>query len=222
LAVDRQGHIDPQAFVSAVKPMLERRDMPGLIALLKRRYTPGQIVNLLNSDQCDVRKVAALALSLVGCPECLPDLCGKLKDSDPMVNEMAERAIWSIWFRQGDPAANCELHRGVQAMEQSDYDRAIAHFTRAIELDPDFAEAWNQRATALYLKERYEESARDAKRAVQFNPHHFGAWAGLGHCYAHLGKLREAVAAYERALAINPNWESVAEAVEEIRTNLDA
>jgi len=37
-------------------------------------------------------------------------------------------------------------------------------------------------------------------------PCHFGAWAGLGHCYAHEGRLAEAVEAYERALEINPIW----------------
>jgi cytochrome c-type biogenesis protein CcmH/NrfG len=48
-------------------------------------------------------------------------------------------------------------------------------------------------------------------------PCHFGAWAGLGHCYAHEGQLAEAVEAYERALAINPHLEGVRQAVEEMR-----
>lgn len=220
--VERQAPIDQYEFVSAVEPMLAARDTEGLITLLRERWTPGEIVSLLHSPHCDVRKVAALALSLVGCAECLPELARKLKDPDPMVNEMAERAMWSIWFRQGRPHANCEVHRGVQAMEAGNLEAAYAHFSRAIEVDPDFAEAWNQRATALYLMERYEESMRDARQAVARNPQHFGAWAGLGHCYAQLGRLREAMHAYQQALSINPNWECVAEAVDELRENLDA
>lgn len=213
--------IDHRAFVSAVKPLLEARDAHGLVALLKERWTGRQIVSLLSSPHCDVRKVAALALSFVGCRKCLPELVNKLKDPDPMVTEMAERAVWSIWFRQGDPSANCEVHRGIQAMEAGDLDLAIAHFGRAIELDPGFAEAWNQRATAWYLKERYPESIADASQAVERNPDHFGAWASLGHCHAHLGQLREAVRAYERALQINPNWQSIAEVVDELKANLE-
>jgi tetratricopeptide (TPR) repeat protein len=220
--VERQASIDQFAFVSAVEPMLAAKDTQGLIALLRERWTPEQIVSLLHSHHCDVRKVAALALSLVGCTECLPALARKLKDPDPMVNEMAERAMWSIWFRQGRPPANCAVHRGVKAMEAGDLDAAIGHFTRAIEIDPDFAEAWNQRATALYLKERYDDSIRDAHEAVARNPQHFGAWAGLGHCYAQLGRFRQAMTAYQRALSINPNWECVAQAVEELRQSLDA
>ena len=36
-------------------------------------------------------------------------------------------------------------------------------------------------------------------------PFHFGALAGLGHCYAHEGKLVPALRCYEQALAINMN-----------------
>lgn len=221
-AVAASQPIDSTAFVSAVKPLLEARDTPGLIALLKGRWSAHQLVSLLNHPQCDVRKVSALALSLVGCRRCLPELSLKLKDPDPMVNQMAEHAMWSIWFRLGPPEANCEVHRGVQAMERRDYESAVTHFSRAIDLAPEFAEAWNQRATAYYLMERFEESACDARRAVELNPDHFGAWSGLGHCYANLNRLREASAAYRRALKINPNLHCLAEAIEEIEASLAA
>lgn len=214
--------IDSDAFVSAVKPLLEARDTQGLVSLLQARWSARQIVSLLNHPKCDVRKVSALALSLVGCRKCLPELSRKLKDPDPVVNQMAEHAMWSIWFRLGPPHANCEVHRGVQAMEQRDYHAAIAHFSRAIDAAPQFAEAWNQRATAHYLMENFAESMRDARRAVELNPDHFGAWAGLGHCYAHLGRLREAVGAYQRAIEINPNLECLAEAIEELEANIAA
>jgi tetratricopeptide (TPR) repeat protein len=220
--VERTDPIDHGEFVSAVKPLLEARDLDGLLALLKGRWTSTQIISLLNSNQCDARKVAALALSLVGCQKCLPELTKKLKDPDPIVNEMAEHAVWSIWFRQGSPPANCEVHRGVQAMERRELDKAIEHFTRAIDLSPEFAEAWNQRSTARYLKEQYELALDDAQRAVEIDPDHFGAWSGIGHCYAHLGRFREAIGAYQRALEINPNLGCLAEAIDEMKPNLDA
>ena len=48
-------------------------------------------------------------------------------------------------------------------------------------------------------------------------PCHFGAWAGLGHCYAHEGQLVDAVEAYERALEINPHLDGIRQAVAELR-----
>ncbi len=89
-----------------------------------------------------------------------------LRDPDPIVNEMAEHALWSIWFRCGKThEANHELCLGTKALNHRDFDLAISHLTRAIELDPTFAEAYNQRAIAHYLQERYDDSITDCLRA---------------------------------------------------------
>ena len=74
-----------------------------------------------------LRKVAALAISLVGTTCCLPKLAPLLRDADPLVNQMAEHAMWSIWFRSGStPEANKELCRGTKAMNGRDFEAALA------------------------------------------------------------------------------------------------
>lgn len=215
--MDQSAHIDPNAFVATVKPLLEARDHTALLAALRSRWTSGQIVSLLRTADCDVRKVACLALSLVGCRMCCDDLVKLLRDPDPVVHQMAEHALWCIWFRLGSPAANGELHRGVQEMNQQRLAAAVSHLTAAINHSPDFAEAYNQRATAYYLMEDYEKSMQDARAAVSRNPNHFGAWADLGHCAAYLGRYQDAINAYERALSINPHLECLSEAIKELR-----
>jgi tetratricopeptide (TPR) repeat protein len=209
--------IDPQAFVAAVKPRLEANDMEGLLCLLKTTWKPEQIASLLGCKCCDARKVAALALSLVGGKCCVPALVEQLKDPDRVVNEMAEHALWAVWFRSSTVEANHQLCRGSQALNRREFEHAIRHFDRAIAIDPKFAEAYNQRAIAHYLHEEYEESVQDCRMAVELMPAHFGAWAGLGHGYAHLGRLEEAREAYEKALAINPHLSCVREMIEELR-----
>ena len=72
-------------------------------------------------------------------------------------------------------------------------------------------------AIAYYLQERFDESLIDCHHAVRLMPSHFGAWAGLGHCYAHLNQPREAIKAYEKALAINPHLDCIKQAVSELR-----
>src|SRR5437867_2864621 len=128
--------------------------MPGLLSLLKRQWSYDQIRGLLNSRHSDAKKVALLALGLVAPSCCVPDVAAQLRDNDQMVNEMAEHALWLVWFRSGSPQANHELARGAQAIERRDFEHAIGHFDRAIEQCPQFAEAYNQRAIALYLMER--------------------------------------------------------------------
>jgi tetratricopeptide (TPR) repeat protein len=213
--------IDPCTFIMMVQPLLERMDLQGLLDLLKSHWKTEQIQQLMQSEHTDAKKVALLAVGLVGRGCCLPELSNHLKDPDPVVHEMTEHAMWNIWFRMGkSPEANHQLARGAQALERKDYEHALKHFNRALELDPDFAEAYNQRALAAYLLERYEDSVEDCKRTVERMPMHFGALAGMGHCYAHLGKLREAIDSYERALAIHPHFECLREAIPELRARL--
>jgi len=212
--------IEPATFVKLAQPLLEANDVKGLHTLLKTNWTKEQIVSLLSCEDTDARKVAALALSLVGCKACIPEIAKQLLDSDPVVNQMAEHALWNIWFRCGCNEANDQIARGSQAMNCRNFERAVEHFDQAIAMDPNFAEAYHQRGIALYLQERYEESMKDCKRTTELMPCHFGAWAGLGHCYAHMHMLSEAKQAYEKALALNPHLECISEAIEEIQRSL--
>lgn len=215
--------IDARRFVEAVTPLLEAKDLDGLLSHLRANYQPEQLTALLaESEHADAQKVAALALGLVGGRCAIPCIARRLQDPDPMTNQMAEHALWSIWFRCGAPEANAELAFGTDCLSDRRYECAFDHFNRALEISPDFAEVYNQRAIALYLQERYADSASDCRRAVELMPCHFGAWAGLGHCHAHMGRLCEALSAYEQALEINPHLDCVRQAVEELRKQIRA
>ena len=169
--------IDPSNFVELVEPLLVRKDVPGLLQLLKTNWTPEQIRDLLRSPHSDARKVALLALALVGPCCCTQELSHQLKDPDPVINELAEHALWAIWFRSGKtPEANQLVCRGAEALNTREFGRAIKLFNQAIRSDPDFAEAYNQRAIAYYLTEDYEPSIADCRRAIRRMPCHFGAW----------------------------------------------
>lgn len=212
--------IDPGEFVASIHPLIEAQDHGALLRLLESRWSCTQITRLLKDPCDDVRKVAALALALVGGQCCVPAIAEQLKDPDPMVNQMAEHALWSIWFRCGTPDANHALCRGTRALDQKDYDAATCHFSRAIDLDPTFAEAYNQRAIVKYLQERYAESMEDCTRAIERMPSHFGAWSGMGHCHAQEGRFAEALACYSRALEINPHFGGIRQAICELKKKL--
>lgn len=201
-----------------VEPLLAARDTSGLIRLLGTRYSVPEICSHLNSPCDDARKVAALALALVGQEDAIPALAEHLRDADPMVNQMAEHALWSIWFRGGTPESNACLLRGSESLNDRQIERAAEHFSAAIGLCPSFAEAYNQRAMAYFLQEKFEESLRDSRRAVELMPCHFGAWAGMGHCHAHRGELEAALSCYRRALSINPHLQCIAEMVSALET----
>jgi tetratricopeptide (TPR) repeat protein len=209
--------IDPTQFVSAVRPLIESNDARLLIAAVSDRWSPSQIAGLLDSNSADARKVAALCLGLVGRKSALEPLRHALGDADPCVQTMAEHAMWSIWFRAGSPEANSELARGAVALEQRKFECAHKHFARSIELDPTFAEPFNQRAILHYLNERYPDCIADCRLAIERMPCHFGAWAGMGHCHAHLGDIRQAIDCYTQALQIHPGLDGIHQALRELR-----
>src|SRR4051812_36250001 len=126
--------IDPDQFVATVGPVLECKDAQQLLTFLKSQWTGQQIIQLLRSGHDDARKVAALCLSLVGTSKCVKEIAPLLQDEEPIVNQLAEHALWSIWFRGGTPEANHQLARGAQALGRRDTLHAISHFDRAIQL----------------------------------------------------------------------------------------
>ncbi|MEM8873483.1 MAG: tetratricopeptide repeat protein [Planctomycetota bacterium] len=208
--------VEPHVFLEAVAPHLETRDVDALAKRLNEFGGSSRIIPLLDCSDTDVCKVAALSLGLVGCKACIPALTNMLKNPDAMANQMAEHALWSIWFRGGNEESNQAVAQGAVALNQKSLDEAAGHFSHAIMLDGDFAEAYNQRSIVRYLQERFGDSMADAERATELMPEHFGAWAGLGHCHAHRGAIAEAVRCYREALAINPHLDCVRELVSEL------
>ena len=212
-----RGDIDPTHFVDTVSPLLERRDARGVINAIRRNWTMSQVVELLDCHHCDAQKVAALALGLLGTDSCLAGLARQLRHPDRMVGQMAEHAMWSIWVRAGNDEAKQHFARGSIDFSNRDLDAALSHFSKAVQADPNFAEAYSQRGMVHYLKENIEESLADCLRATHLMPLHFGAWAGAGHCQACLGKARQAIYCYERAKRINPHMECVDALINELR-----
>jgi predicted Zn-dependent protease len=214
--------VDALDFVIRVKPALEAQDWDRLARTLRNHWTSDQLMGLLYSPNADARKLAALSIGLIGQPSVLPELSGRLRDTDRMVVEMVEHAMWQIWFRGGSDAANTHLARGAEALNRQDTEAALGHLNKAIALSPDFPEAYNQRATAYYLLDRYDDAVRDCRHVVSLMPLHFGAWSGLGHALLALGDVRRALDAYQRALSLNPHLDCITELVQELREQIGA
>jgi tetratricopeptide (TPR) repeat protein len=128
-----------------------------------------------------------------------------LKQEDEDLRDDATSKLWRLWFEQKGELG-LEILRRVQAfMEAGDTVKAEQMLTDTIRAYPDFAEAWNRRAVLSYIQGDYNKSRLDCEQVVKLNPYHFGAWHGLGLCEANLGHYREAIRAFQQALAIQPH-----------------
>ena len=133
-----------------------------------------------------------------------------------------EAQIWEIWMQSGDQNVDALMAIGTSALNDEDYNQAYRAFGRVVQLAPDFAEGWNKRATALYMLGRYDDSIKDIAKVLELEPRHFGALSGLGLCNAQLDKEKEALDAFEKALAINPNMPGIRQDAEDMKKSLAA
>lgn len=122
--------------------------------------------------------------------------------------------IWRLWRESRNAMVEEAMERGSRAIAANRLVRAERWFDQVIDMSPDFAEGWNQRATVRYLRGRHAESAADIRRTLLLEPRHFGALAGLGLVYMELGRDAAALDAFRRALAVNPHLSGARENIE--------
>ena len=94
---------------------------------------------------------------------------------------------------------------GKALRETDDYDRAIADFDRAIQLDPKSPLHYRDRGIALYLNGDYDEAIADFDIAISILPDDAYLYLFRALAYHMKEEHRRAVADYERAIAINPD-----------------
>ncbi len=153
---------------------------------------------------------AAAELGRTGRMAHTPPLAALLADAEPSVRDAAYESLWKIWMRSGDSEIDSMMARGVEHMRAGRLDASIGIFGEMIRRKPTFAEAWNKRATALYMAKRYRESIADCVKVIELNPYHFGALSGMGLNYMGLDDFESALEAFRRTLKVLPHSKSTA------------
>lgn len=91
----------------------------------------------------------------------------------------------------------------------------------AVELQPDFAEAWNRRAYLYFLDNDFKRALGDLRRVLALEPRHFKALEGLGNLLQHLGEKKAALEAYESVLQVNPNAPDAKKARDDLQIEIE-
>jgi len=143
----------------------------------------------------------------------LNNLFKQLKNSEATKAIEIENKIWKIWSihpsndRRGYRLTEL-LAQGSLLMARKELNRAYEIFSQIILADPNWSEAWNKRATVLYLLGRYQQSQKDIDVVLKLEKRHFGALSGQGLVQTALENYEKAIKSYEAVQKIYPSIKS--------------
>ena len=131
-----------------------------------------------------------------------------------------ERQIWTVWCSHENDAAVRAMHEAMLALEASDFSGAGKTLDRMVSRWPDWAEAWNKRATLRFLERRDADSLGDIAQTLQREPRHFGALSGFGQICLRHGDMQSALLAFERVLSLNPGARELRQTIEKMQKRI--
>jgi len=100
-----------------------------------------------------------------------------------------------------------EKELGNSAYKKRDFETALEHYAKAIELDPTNVSFLTNRAAVYFEQGKYDECIEECKKAIEVGREHMAgfkmigkAYARIGNAYSKQGKLKEAIDAYNNSL----------------------
>ncbi|MEM7375616.1 MAG: hypothetical protein AAF587_43895 [Bacteroidota bacterium] len=135
--------------------------------------------------------------------------------------EQIQTEIWDLWMQSGEEEIDQLVEEGISNMNEQEFTQAIDIFSKVVELEPDFAEGWNKRATAYYLRGDFKTSLKDIVTTLKLEPRHFGALSGRASIYLAIGDIKRALRSLEQVLSLMPYEEDLQDQVEALRKKLE-
>lgn len=137
----------------------------------------------------------------------------------PAAAQPIQGQLWELWLTAPDGDAQDLLDSGLERMRMGDLEMADRAFTALVDYCPDYAEGYNQRAFAHFLRDEFAPALEDLDRALALEPRHIGALSGRALTLVGLGRDAEALEALETAVALNP-WLNERAMMPELRRRL--
>ena len=207
-SLERKGHIIYNEYIETYHPFLckeflqmamERKELSiGIVKIYFEEYLKNMenFVNLFRVGTIiGIEKNLDLMSISVEFLEKAVKVSKKGKEKAEALNNLGNAL--SAW---------AELIEGKEPEEaRKKYEKAIGCYDKALEINPNDAEAWNNKGYVLDELGRYEEAIECYDKALDINQNFAEAWNNIGVVLCSLGKYEEAIECYDKALKINPN-----------------
>ena len=114
-------------------------------------------------------------------------------------------------------SAYTHFHKGLTCQNRGDsakkreerqewYEKAVAHYTGALKLKPDFAEAYNNRGIAYNRKVDFDKAIKDFTTAIELKPDYAEAYNNRGVAYGEKDDFDTAIQNYDKAIELKPDY----------------
>lgn len=98
------------------------------------------------------------------------------------------------------------FRRAFRASNEGHNDEAIAEYSKAIELDPQIAAAYNNRGVIYDNSEQYQSAIENYNKAIELDPNYKIAYYNRGNTYGNLGQHEKAIEDYNKAIELDSNY----------------
>ncbi len=106
----------------------------------------------------------------------------------------------------GQEAAQQAFRRGYDAQQRGEHQQGIDAYSEAIQLKPDYAEAYNNRGNAYYWLREYQSAMADYNQAIQLKPNFALPYLGRGLAYDGMQQYQSAIAEFNQAIQLKPDF----------------
>ena len=102
--------------------------------------------------------------------------------------------------------AHCLFGLGILNANKEKFNEALESYDEALEIKPEYQDAWVNRGSALSNLGKYEEALKSYDEALKIKPDSYQAWNNRGNSLFKMGKYKEAIKSFDEALKIKPDF----------------
>lgn len=107
--------------------------------------------------------------------------------------------------KEGIAASRAAFDKGLAYLDRKMYDDAIAEFNKAIEINPQYSDAYYNRGFSNAKRGNLDQAIVDYTKAIGFNPNDADTYFNRGLAYHKKNQFDQAIADYSRSIKLSPN-----------------
>jgi len=146
-----------------------------------------------------------------------PEIITKRQEVEKIVKEQEKLAYIN------PELAEQEKTKGNEYFQKADYPTALKHYTEAIKRNPTDAKLYSNRAACYTKLMEFRLALKDSEEGIKLDPNFLKCYLRKGHALMAMKDLGQAMAAFGKALEIDPNCQEAVEGYRQctVRSNDD-